>query len=91
MVSLFVQAFIDGLLIVGAWKEIKVMLGIWLGFAFLGQAGLGWFIIKYLIDGMILYNGLGFFAFMSFAIFVVIKNIKLIDEGQNDVQLQNVT
>ena len=90
VVSLFVQAFIDGLLILGAWKGIKVLLGIWLAFAIFAQAGLGWQIIQYFMAGLIANGiiGLVFFALMCFAIFVVIKNIKLINEGKIEPNVQ---
>ena len=81
---LFVQAFIDVFLIVGAWKEIKVLLGIWLVFAILGQAWLGWVFINGFMAGLILYGifGLVFYAFVCFAIFIAIKNFKLIMKSQ---------
>ena len=95
VVPLFVQAFADGLLVVGAWKEIKVLLGIWLVFAILGQAWLGWmsficFMARPLEAKLILFGiiGLVIFAFICFAIFVVIKNLKLIMKNQIESDAQ---
>ena len=84
VVPLFVQAFTDGLLIVGAWKEIKVLLGIWLGSAILGQGWLGWMFMECFIYELILFGiiGLVIFGFICFAIFVVIKNFNLIMKNQ---------